>query len=541
METSESVKNCFPINNSIPDDCKLTSPVHQQVWLVNGELRPWLGAVQEVYSPILVSDPAGPQPRLLGSYPLLGEKEAVEALQSAVAAYGKGRGQWCTMSVEQRIEYIEQFVSIMKQKRAEVVRLLMWEIAKTRSDAEKEFDRTVDYIRDTVDALKSLDRISSRFQIEQGIIGQIRRAPLGVVLCMGPYNYPLNETFTTLIPALIMGNTVIFKPPKFGVLLHFPLLEAFRDVFPPGVVNTVYGDGQMVITPIIASGDVDVLAFIGSSRVARILQKQHPKPNRLRSILGLEAKNAAIVLPDANLPSAVKECVLGSLSYNGQRCTALKILFVHRDIVQQFMELFNNELAALKIGMPWEDGVSITPLPDTSKVQYMKELVEDARKLGASVVNPGGGEANGTMFYPAVVYPVDERMRLFQEEQFGPVVPIAIYDDIEIPISFIVDSNYGQQVSIFGEDPGVIAELVDHLVNQVCRVNVNSQCQRGPDTFPFTGRKDSAEGTLSVSDALRCFSIRTLVAAKQTEQNESIITDIVRERRSSFLSTDFIF
>jgi glyceraldehyde-3-phosphate dehydrogenase (NADP+) len=104
----------------------------------------------------------------------------------------------------------------------------------------------------------------------------------------------------------------------------------------------------------------------------------------------------------------------------------------------------------------------------------------------------------------------------------------------------MIDSSYGQQVSIFGSDPDQIAQLIDPLVNQVCRVNINSQCQRGPDTFPFTGRKDSAEGTLSVSDALRVFSIRTLVAAKQTDLNKQIITRIVRDHKSKFLATDFI-
>jgi glyceraldehyde-3-phosphate dehydrogenase (NADP+) len=117
------------------------------------------------------------------------------------------------------------------------------------------------------------------------------------------------------------------------------------------------------------------------------------------------------------------------------------------------------------------------------------------------------------------------------------VVP---FDDVEIPVQHVVESNYGQQLSIFGTNPDVIAALIDPLVNQVCRVNINSQCQRGPDTFPFTGRKGSAEHTLSVSDALRAFSIRTLVAAKDVGINKAIINRIVKERKSNFLSTDFI-
>ncbi len=333
----------------------------------------------------------------------------------------------------------------------------MWEIGKTLPDAEKEFDRTVDYIADTIDALKDLDRVASRFVIEQGVIGQIRRAPLGVVLCMGPYNYPLNETFTTLIPALIMGNTVIFKPPKLGVLLHSPLLEAFRDSFPAGVVNTVYGEGRQVIGPLMESGLIDVLAFIGSSRVADILKQQHPKPHRLRCVLGLEAKNAAVVLPDADIDLAVRECALGALSFNGQRCTALKILFVHEKIVDAFLAKFSAAVADLAPGLPWQPGARITPLPEPDKTKYLKELIDDACEKGARLVNEGGGAVSHTFMTPAVVYPVGPGMRLYSEEQFGPVVPVATFADIAEPMDYVTQSDYGQQVSLFGSDPDVIA------------------------------------------------------------------------------------
>jgi glyceraldehyde-3-phosphate dehydrogenase (NADP+) len=539
MRTAGSA-SIFPAENDIPEEWRIVSPMEQRQYLCSGEMREWGGPQQEVLSPICTSTSDGVRQKYIGSYPLLGEQESLEALDAACGAYNNGRGSWPTMSVEDRIGHVEAFVYQMQEMRDVVVKLLMWEIGKPLADAEKEFDRTVDYIKDTIHALKELDRVSSRFVIEQGVIGQIRRAPLGVVLCMGPFNYPLNETFTTLIPALTMGNTVIFKPPKLGVLLHQPLLKAFRDSFPKGVVNTVYGEGQKVISPLMASGRIDVLAFIGSSRVADTLKKQHPKPHRLRCILGLEAKNAAIVLKDADLEQTVKECVLGALSFNGQRCTALKMLFVHKDIIDSFISTFSNAVNNLKGGMPWEAGVSITPLPEAHKTEYLTGLIDDARAMGAGVANQSGGSVESTFMSPAIVYPIDSRMRLYSEEQFGPVVPIAPFSDIEEPMSYIIQSDYGQQVSLFGIDPHVIADLIDPLVNQVCRVNINSQCQRGPDIFPFTGRKDSAEGTLSVSDALRVFTIRTLVAAKEIDANKRIIRSIVTERSSRFLSTDFI-
>jgi glyceraldehyde-3-phosphate dehydrogenase (NADP+) len=168
-------------------------------------------------------------------------------------------------------------------------------------------------------------------------------------------------------------------------------------------------------------------------------------------------------------------------------------------------------------------------------------LIDDARAKGARVTNRSGGAVESTFMHPAVVYPVSPDMRLYREEQFGPVVPIVPFAHIDEPLNYVIQSDYGQQVSLFGSDPEVIAKLIDPLVNQVCRVNINSQCQRGPDTFPFTGRKDSAEGTLSISDALKVFSIRTLVATKDISANRHIIRSIVAARTSRFLSTDFIF
>jgi len=131
-------------------------------------------------------------------------------------------------------------------------------------------------------------------------------------------------------------------------------------------------------------------------------------------------------------------------------------------------------------------------------------------------------------------------MRIYHEEQFGPVVPVLAFDSIEEPVNYIVESNFGQQVSIFSNNADEIASLVDPLVNQVCRVNINTKSQRGPDIYPFNGRKDSAEGTLSVTDALRVFSIRTMVATRNNESNRALFTEILEGRKSNFLSTDFL-
>jgi len=541
MQPREHVAQLFAATD-LPDSAALHFPYQGGLdYLIGGEVRRWTGPSAPVLSPVCRTVDGVVRRQELGPTALLSREVGLEALASARQAYDRGRGHWPTMRVQERIACLGAFVVEMKQAREDSVRLLMWEIAKSRADAEKEFDRTVRYIEDTITAQKELDRKDSRFASQESFVAQIRRAPLGVVLCMGPFNYPLNETFTTLIPALLMGNTVVCKLPRFGMLSQAPLLHAFATAFPPGVVNVLSGDGATVVGPVMESGDVAALAFIGSSHVANLLRRQHPRPNRLRCVLGLEAKNPAIILADADLDLAVQECVVGALSFNGQRCTGLKLLFVHRSVAEAFVAKLAAAVEALPLGLPWQPGVKLTPLPEHDKPARLSSLVADAVALGAKVCNPSGGVTNESFYFPSVVYPVDARMRLYHEEQFGPVLPVSPFDDVAEVVDAIVASDYGQQASIFGRSPSVVGPLVDLLANQVCRVNLNAQCQRGPDVFPFTGRKDSAESTLSVTDALRCFSIRSMVAAPDSSQNQTLLRDILQTRSSNFVNTDYLF
>jgi glyceraldehyde-3-phosphate dehydrogenase (NADP+) len=540
LSLEQQMRSAFPSPDEVPSEFRPSPSAYERLYLINGGVRAWEGETADVYSPVCLREGKTLERVRIGCAPVMDEAAVAAALDSAVQAWDGGHGAWPTMSVPARIEAVEKFLSLMVPQREEIVRLLMWEIGKNLEDSRKEFDRTAEYIRRTVEALKELDRANSRFALDSGIIAQIRRAPLGVVLSMGPFNYPLNETYTTLFPSLIMGNTAVVKPAKYGTLVHQPLLRAFAEAFPPGVVNFIYGSGSKIIGPVLRSGKIDVLAFIGTSRVADLLKKQHPHPHRLRSILGLDAKNPALIMPDADLDDAVRESVRGALSFNGQRCTALKIFFVHESIAGEYLERLGAAVNALPFGMPWRPGVRITPLPEPDKAAKLKAYVEEAVERGARVVNPGGGTACGSLFFPAVVYPASPETKLYHEEQFGPVIPVCSYRDEREFFEFVADSNFGQQASLFGNDPDNIGALIDTLANQVCRVNLNSQCQRGPDSLPFTGRKDSAEMTLSITDALRAFSIRSLVAAESEPSNRELIQNIVNGRKSSFLNTDFI-
>lgn len=523
--------------NNIPNEFKINKKINHKEYLIDGIISKWDGNQTNVYSTLLC-DKDVKEPYLLGNTPEMSGEYALKALEAAHSAFNFGQGVWPTMKVYERIQCMETFVEKMLTKREEVVKLLMWEIGKNLNDSRKEFDRTVEYIKDTIVEYKRIDRKGATFQNKSGVRALIRRGPLGVVLCLGPYNYPLNETFALLIPAIIMGNTTIFKPAKHGVLLIAPLLDAFKESFPPGVVNIVFGRGREIATPIMKSGKIDVLALIGHSSSAISLQDLHPQKNRLRLVLGLEAKNPGIILKDADIESTVKECISGTLSFNGQRCTALKILYVHEDIKEEFLSKFVTAVDELKLGLPWENTL-LTPLPEPAKPKYISDLIENAVNLGAKIMNKKGGEKQKNFVFPAVLYPVNKDMDVYKEEQFGPVIPIISFTDISTPIKDMSESNYGQQVSIFGKDVDTLGPVIDSMVNLVCRVNLNSACQRGPDIYPFTGRKDSAVATLSVHDALRSFSIRTFVASKDNDLNKNILREMIDSKKSHFIRTDY--
>jgi glyceraldehyde-3-phosphate dehydrogenase (NADP+) len=520
----------FPFEPNIPGRFRLNSSLDQNRILVNGEISAWKGRTADVFSPLYVRKSNSLVRKRIGSYPETTGREALRALAAARSAFSPGNGRWSSLPLARRIGCVERFLEKLDGLKGSIVRTLMWEIAKPYVELEDEFERTVDYIERVIEVAAQKETKSRVLRREKGIMGVIHDEPLGIALCLGPYNYPLFETLGLVFPALLAGNTVIVKRPRFGVLFFDLLLESFKDCFPPGVVNIISGDGKTIIEPLMKSGEIDVFAFIGSRPTANRLMSLHPRKNRLRSLLGLGAKNPVIVLPDADLKTAVQESVLGALAFNGQRCAALKIVFIHQDVQEEYRKRLSRAMAETRIGMPWTDGVRITPLADPDRIPYLHGLVDGALRQGSRIENPNGGKSFRSFFFPTLLFPVHKKMRIYQEEQFGPVIPLVSYDQIETPIRYISDSPFGQQLSIFGTTIRPLAQLVTAVKSQVARININTKCQRGPDLFPFTGRKDSAKGDFSTLEILRFFSAQTVVAARENELSESLFRSLRRQK-----------
>lgn len=521
----------------LPPELGLDRPVEFRSILLDGELRQWRGAMQEVRAAFFVEGAKGPEHPLLGHCPAQDAEAGEQALEAAVTAWDGGLGAWPCLPPAQRAACVADFARRMAGRKAEIVRLMQLEICKTRPECEQEFDRTLENISDTLAAHAALQRGSSGLVETGGMLAQARRSPVGVVLCMGPFNFPLNETLATLIPALLLGNTAVVKLPRIGRLLFFPLMDCLCEAFPRGVVNVLCG-GTECVAPVMASGKVDVLAFIGTSRAAEAMRSLHPRPNRLRCVFGLEAKNAAIVLSDADLDLAVRQVLRGAFGFNGQRCTALKLVFAAREIAPEFTRRLAEAADSLAIGLPWEPGAAITPLPEPGKAAFLDALLRDALARGARVATRRSGALDATTFAPTVLAGVTPEMRVFREEQFGPLCPVVEFAAPDEALRAIARSDYGQQASLFGEDLATLGRLADRLVNLVSRVNIGCKAQRGPDALPFTARKDSAVGTLSVTEALAAFSIETLVAAGAASRGAQQLRHIRDRRLSAYLSED---
>ncbi len=453
---------------------------------------------------------------LIWKYPKLTEKEALEALDAAVKAYDDGEWKWPSADPDERIEMMLGFMNHMYLNKKWIVELLMAEIWKNREDAEKEFDRTIEYIVETVQTYNEMIKEAWEIREVWWLLTKKILTPTWPTLCMGPYNYPLNETFTTLIPALLSWNTIIYKPAKFWVLFNAYLMHSFMECFPKWVVNVITWEWKTIIPPIMESWKIVNFAFIWTDRVADDLVKKHPYPHILNPVLWLGAKNPWIIMPGCDINNAVDHSLSWNLSYNWQRCTAHKINFLHTSIKEEFLTKYLEKFSKLKFWYPFAEWSKFTPIPDSSHIEYLKRLLNDAVSKWAKIMNPGWWYVYWLYMHPAILTWVTPDMDIYHLEQFGPIVPFVDYKDINEVKEYVKKSRYGQQASIFYWDESNEKEVKDmkrFLVRQVWRLNENTQCQRSPDSLPFSWRKHSALRILSLRDAIEEFTMPVVVAA----------------------------
>lgn len=420
--------------------------------------------------------------QVAGTVSALVEKDIDFAFESA----SKASGDWKAKSLESRKQFILKFNDLLLKNKEEIAHVMNAEIAKPIQEAIVEIERTSKYIIDTI---KSWDNIHSTKIVIGKKTGNINRVPLGVVLAISPFNYPINLSLAKIIPALLIGNSIVFKPATNGSLTGAFLGKLFHEAnFPKGIINIVTGRGKDIGDLLTSHKKIAMITFTGGVKVGRkIAQTQ----NMIPLVLELGGNDLAYVRHDANLTSAAAEIAKGAFSYAGQRCTAIKRLLIHKDIKDKFIPLLLNEIAKIENN----------PLVSSSAADHVEELIEDSKSRGDKFLLSGKRQGNVVAFH---VIETNQDSRVWLEEAFGPVLPISYIETEEDLVNIINSTEYGLQNSLFTSDVDWAKEIA--LSIESGTVNINCSSSRGPDVFPFSGIKNSGFGVQGIEQALLSMS-----------------------------------
>ena len=417
----------------------------------------------------------------VGSVSSLNEEQIENAFKAARNSFK----QWRDLELSKRLAYINKFVELLERDSNEIANIMDSEIAKDLATGNAEVSRTIKYIKETITEW-------SKMVVTKNKVGNktanITRVPLGVVLAISPFNYPINLSLAKIIPALLIGNSVVFKPATNGSLVGSYLAKLFDEAaFPPGTINVVTGRGREIGDTLVSNKEIDMISFTGGIRVGKnIMKTKHGIP----LVLELGGNDAAYVREDADLDRAIIEIVKGAYSYSGQRCTAIKRVIVDKSISDRFILLLSKAIGDIHLG----------PLVSKSAKEYVKELIIDSKERGDVFLVES--EISDNFVGPHLIL-TDKNSRAWKEEAFGPILPIIIVDK-EDPIELINDSNFGLQNSLFTKNIEWAKQVA--LKIESGSVNINASSSRGPDIFPFSGVKESGFGTQGITEALASMS-----------------------------------
>ncbi len=406
---------------------------------------------------------------------------------------------WKNLSTVERAQYIYKAADELEKMKEEVANIMTSEISKSYKDSLTEVERTVYLMKYSAEeGMRIFGEVYEGGSYDAKMknkISVIRREPMGVVLAIAPYNYPVNLSASKIAPALIGGNVVIFKPPTQGAICALKLIEAFEKAgLPKGVLQAITGKGSEIGDYLNTHEEIDFINFTGSTEIGeRIGMQAGMKP----ILLELGGKDSGIVLEDADLEVASKEIVSGAYSYSGQRCTAIKRVLVREEVADELVYKLKEKVEKLSVGNPF-DNVDIVPLIDEKSVIFVEGLVKDAISKGANLLTEFKREGN--LLTPILLDNVTLDMDIAWIEPFGPVLPVIRLKTDEEILKVANDSEYGLQSSVFTKNIDRAFYFANKL--EVGTVHINNKTQRGPDNFPFLGIKNSGTGVQGIRQSI---------------------------------------
>ncbi|GIV13231.1 MAG: hypothetical protein KatS3mg021_1513 [Fimbriimonadales bacterium] len=449
------------------------------------------GARFESYNPADTREIIGTAPR-----------STAEDVDKAVQAAREAFESWRRLSRIKRGEYIDQLAQLIKRDLNALSELVTRECGKPINEGRA----------DVVEALHMAQYVAGMARMPHGEIVEseipekdayILRKPKGVVACITPWNFPVAIPLWTILPSLLEGNTVVFKPSEDTPICAHRLIELFVEAgFPPGVINVVHGYGEDAGDALVHHPGVDVVVFTGSRAVGMYIEQECAKQHKFCAV-EMGGKNAVIVLDDANLDIAVHAAILSAFKTSGQRCVSSNRIIVHEKIEPEFTRRFVETARMINIGNGLREDTFMGPLINEQGVQKYLHHNQKAIEEGAEVLLPGGLLKEGELQYGHFVAPFVYRMKhrsdsfVLREEAFSPHVAIIPVSSLEEAVHVYNDTPYGLAMAVITEDYRKWRYVRDHCEFGVGYVNLPSI---GAEVhLPFGGVKASGNGHPSAS------------------------------------------
>lgn len=439
---------------------------------------------------------------IVGIIPVVTHEEIDRAISQAHLA----QKAWADKTLVERGKILMLAADWMREHEPYLTSLLVREIGKPTDEAKDEILRSadmIDYFAHEALHMRGEQIPSDAFPgYDKQKISIIKRVPLGVVLAIAPFNYPVNLAVSKIAPALVTGNSLIYKPPTSGSISGLHLTQIFRKAgVPDGVLTAVIGGGSEIGDYLVTHPGINMISFTGSSQVG---QSAAAKAGMIPLLFECGGNNPAIVIADCNPGTTAQEIVKGAFSFAGQRCTAIKyVLGLDSELTKILPMIIKITEDTIHMGDPRSpETKSVGPLINESAAQEVERRIRSAEKMGAKVVL--GGVRRGNYVEPTILDQATPDMEIVKVETFGPVVSFIRVKDMDEAVAIVNASTYGLQAAIYTCDEGTGLKLADKL--DVGTVWINSKPQRGPDHFPFLGIKGSGVGVQGISYSLEAMT-----------------------------------
>jgi len=439
---------------------------------------------------------------------VVGELQVVitEEIDEAVAKSADAQLKWEATPLNERVKIVHLAADWILHYEDYLAALLAREIGKTMSEAKSEIKRTAeltDYFADEVQSIKGETIDSDNFPgYTKGRIAMVEHVAQGVVLCIAPFNYPVNLAASKIAPALLMGNSVVFKPPTQGGISGLYLTRIFEKAgVPEGVITCLTGGGSEIGNYLVSHPNVNMVAFTGSSDTGMAIAAKAPMKPLLFECGG---NNATIVFPDADMNLTASEIIKGGFSYAGQRCTAIKYVMGTQGVLDELLPVVLEQMkTAVHMGDPRDAATKLVgPVVSVKVAESIEQVINGAIGEGAQVAI--GGHRKDAYIEPTILTNVKPTMKIVSTEVFGPVISFIVIADMNEAARIVNSQRFGLQACVFTNDEGTGLKY-STLLN-VGTVQINGSPQRGPDHFPFLGVKQSGIGVQGGHYALEAMS-----------------------------------